>query len=76
MNSEEVIESSNDRALQDIRAHERECSIRYQNIEKRLDEGTDKFTQIQNSINGLYAVIITGGIAIFGVLATLTFNLI
>ena len=28
-------------ALSEIKTHEKECAIRYQNIEKRLDEGSE-----------------------------------
>ncbi len=31
-------------ALAELNAHERECAIRYEYIEKRLDEGSAKFT--------------------------------
>ena len=27
-------------ALSEIKAHQRECAVRYENIEKRLDEGS------------------------------------
>ena len=67
---------SNEEALNEIRAHERECTIRYENIERRLEEGSDKFKRIEGLITGLYGVIITGGIAIFGVVATLALKLI
>jgi len=30
-------------ALAEIKAHQRECAIRYEYIEKRLDEGSAKF---------------------------------
>ena len=32
-------------ALNKIETHEKECTIRYQNIEKRLDEGAKKIYQ-------------------------------
>ena len=34
-------------ALNKIETHEKECTIRYQNIEKRLDEGAKRFTRIE-----------------------------
>ena len=37
-----------------IEAHEKECAIRYQNIEKRLDEGGKKFDKLERMILGLY----------------------
>ena len=52
--------------LTDIRAraseletHERECAIRYENIEKRLEAGSKKFVRFEQMIWGLYALIIT-----------------
>ena len=42
-------------ALNQINSHEKECAIRYQNIEKRLDEGAKRFTRIELLIIGLYA---------------------
>ena len=42
-------------ALNKIETHEKECTIRYQNIEKRLDEGAKRFTRIELLIIGLYA---------------------
>jgi len=45
-----------------IAAHERECAIRYENIEKRLDKGDAKFdamdTKFTRYIIGLYLLII------------------
>lgn len=45
-----------------IAAHERECAIRYSNIEKRLDKGDAKFdamdTKFTRYIIGLYLLII------------------
>lgn len=59
-----------------LEAHERECAVRYKHIEERLVDGSEKFNQIQSSIAGLYALIITGGLAILGVLSTLAFSLV
>jgi hypothetical protein len=44
-----------------LEAHERECAIRYENIEKRLDKGDRKFdamdTKFTRLIVGLYVLI-------------------
>lgn len=44
-----------------LEAHERECAIRYENIEKRLDKGDIKFdamdTKFTRLIVGLYVLI-------------------
>lgn len=48
--------------LAKIEAHERECAIRYGNIEKRLDKGDAKFdamdAKFTKAIIGLYVLII------------------
>lgn len=40
-----------------IDAHERECAIRYQNIESRLNEGSYKFKKIEWLLWGLYGAL-------------------
>jgi hypothetical protein len=45
-----------------IAAHERECTIRYENIEKRLDQGQRRFNKLDNMIWGLYILMITSGV--------------
>ena len=44
-------------ALIKVEAHEKECAVRYQNIEKRLDEGTLKFRRIEYILWGLYGLV-------------------
>ena len=48
--------------MQKLEAHERECAIRYENIEKRLDKGDAKFdamdAKFTKYILGLYVLII------------------
>jgi hypothetical protein len=46
-------------AIERVAAHEKECAIRYENIEKRLDQGQDKFRRLENMIWGLYLLLIT-----------------
>ena len=41
-------------AMLKIESHEKECAIRYANIEKRLDEGSKKFEKLERMIFGLY----------------------
>jgi|TARA_R100001594_G_scaffold35579_1_gene65018 hypothetical protein len=43
--------------LTEIRTHERECAIRYEYIEKRLDEGSAKFKRLESLIWGVYPFI-------------------
>ena len=45
-------------ALSEISAHERECSLRYRYIEKRLDEGSEKFKRLEMLIWGVYPFIV------------------
>ena len=44
-------------ALIKLEAHERECAIRYEYIEKRLDEGSAKFKRLELILWGLYGLI-------------------
>ena len=39
-------------ALAELNAHERECAIRYEYIEKRLDEGSAKFKRLECCYGG------------------------
>ena len=48
-----------------LEAHERECAIRYENIEKRMESGSKRFDKLENLIYGLYGLIIT---SMFGLL--------
>ena len=45
-------------ALAELSAHERECAIRYEYIEKRLDEGSQKFKRLEALIWGVYPFIV------------------
>ena len=45
-------------ALSEIRTHEKECAIRYQNIEKRLEEGSEKFKKLENMLWGVYPFMV------------------
>ena len=44
--------------LHQISSHEKECAIRYQNIEKRLDEGSEKFKKLENMLWGVYPFMV------------------
>ena len=44
-------------ALIEIKAHQRECAVRYEHIEKRLDEGSEKFKRLERLIWGVYPFI-------------------
>ena len=49
-------------AIERVAAHEKECAIRYENIEKRLDQGQARFARLENMIWGLYVLMITSSI--------------
>ena len=45
-------------ALSEINAQQRECAVRYENIEKRLDEGSAKFKRLEMLLWGVYPFMI------------------
>ena len=45
-------------ALIEIKAHQRECAVRYENIEKRLNEGSEKFKKLEMMIWGVYPFMV------------------
>ena len=45
-------------ALAEIGAHERECAVRYENIEKRLESGAKNFDKLEKLIYGLYVIVL------------------
>jgi predicted RNase H-like nuclease len=51
-------------AIERVAAHEKECAIRYENIEKRLDQGQARFARLENMIWGLYVLLISSMIGI------------
>lgn len=65
-----------DQALSEIKSHEKECAVRYESIERQMQDGKVRFNKLENMITGLYGVIITGGLAVFGVVATLAIRLV
>ena len=46
-------------ALAELNAHERECAIRYEYIEKRLDEGSVKCKRLEILLWCVYPFIVT-----------------
>ena len=45
-------------ALAEIGAHERECAVRYENIERRLESGSKRFDRIEHLIYGIYVLVL------------------
>ena len=41
-----------------LSGHERECAVRYANIEKQLDAGNKKFDSIHNKLWFLYPLVL------------------
>ena len=47
-----------EKAIAQIEAHERECAVRYESIEKRLDSGSKRFDRLEMMIWGVYVTVI------------------
>jgi|TARA_R100001510_G_scaffold33846_1_gene30294 hypothetical protein len=54
-------------ALAEIKAHQRECAVRYEYIQRRLDDGSDKFKRLEMLLWGVYPFIVATviGVAVF-----------
>jgi hypothetical protein len=50
--------TNSNEAITKIEAHERECTIRYSNIEKRLEDGSKRFDKLENMIWAVYPFIL------------------
>ena len=51
-----VVEASEVAA--ELTAHERECALRYEHIQERLEAGEKRFTRIEAMIIGIYVILI------------------
>ncbi len=47
-----------EKAIAQIEAHERECAVRYEAIEKRLASGSKRFDRLEMMIWGVYVTVI------------------
>ena len=45
-------------ALAEIKAHQRECAVRYADIQRRLDDGSAKFKRLEMLLWGVYPFIV------------------
>ena len=45
-------------ANEKLQSHERDCALRYERIEKRLDEGPQKMRRLEMMIIGVYPFIV------------------
>jgi len=59
MAKEEDVDS---KAMIEIKAHERECAVRWDNLNKRLLEGDRRFVRLESLIIGLYILLIGVGV--------------
>ncbi len=41
-----------------LESHEKECALRYKNIEQRLESGSKRFDKLENMIWGVYPFIV------------------
>ena len=46
----------------ELMAHERECAVRYESLEKRLDDGQHRFVKLEQMIWGVYVLLIASGV--------------
>ena len=46
----------------ELGSHERECAVRYENLEKRLDRGDQRFGKIEQMIWGIYVLLIASSV--------------
>ena len=47
-----------EKAIAKIEAHEKECAIRYEAIERRLYSGSKRFDRLESMIWGVYVTVI------------------
>ena len=46
-----------------LEAHERECAVRWENLERRLEDGSTKFKKLEALLWGVYPFIVAAVIA-------------
>ena len=49
--------SDSEQALSELKTHQIECALRYERIEERLEEGSEKFKKLERLIWGVYPFI-------------------
>jgi hypothetical protein len=55
-----VVEASEVAA--ELTAHERECALRYEHIQERLEAGEKRFARLEAMIWGIYVILIGSSI--------------
>ena len=51
-------EPTSQQTLNELKTHQRECALRYERIEERLEEGSEKFKKLEMMIWGMYPFIV------------------
>tara|TARA_B110000902_G_scaffold257046_1_gene324677 strand:+ start:1080 stop:1262 length:183 start_codon:yes stop_codon:yes gene_type:complete len=54
--------SNDTEAMHEIKAHERECGIRWTNLYRRMEEGNARFNRMEAMMWGLYALLISANL--------------
>lgn len=50
--------SDSEQTLSELKTHQRECALRYERIEERLQEGSEKFKKLEMMIWGVYPFMV------------------
>jgi len=50
--------SDSQQALNELKTHQKECTLRYERIEERLNEGSEKFKKLEMMIWGVYPFMV------------------
>ena len=50
--------SDSQQALNALKTHQKECTLRYERIEERLNEGSEKFKKLEMMIWGVYPFMV------------------
>jgi len=50
--------ASDSQTLNELKTHQKECTLRYERIEERLNEGSEKFKKLEMMIWGVYPFIV------------------
>ena len=52
------IVSDSQQTLNELKTHQKECTLRYERIEERLNEGSEKFKKLEMMIWGVYPFMV------------------
>ena len=51
-------EPASQQTLNELKTHQRECALRYERLEERLEEGSEKFKKLEMMIWGVYPFMV------------------